>query len=154
MNYEWSSWAANYFSIFSAMKNHQYSDGPKSYNDKQPGTFTSVRPLIKEALLNNMWLYNTYSNTWYTPEEFVEKFSDNKYSNYDIAQILEHVVVRDPRAGIRAFYKQLEKTIIDLQEVTKSLRDKGEAFQLRVSDYYYNKSAAKKNDTNNGKSNL
>lgn len=126
------------------MKDNLHFSGAKSHHDNQAGNFTSLTPLVKEALRGGMWLFNKYNGSWYTPEEFLEKFSPDQYSNYDIMMILQNVVIRDPRAGIRAYHKQCDKEIADFAVKLKDLRDRGQAFELRVFDYNHSKSLGKK----------
>ncbi|MNW19330.1 hypothetical protein D3C71_2192700 [compost metagenome] len=50
------------------------------------------------------------------------------------------MVIRNPRAGIKAYYKELEERLIKMETETKALRDKGDAFTRKVLEYYQSKS--------------
>lgn len=107
--------------------------------DMQRGDIKKLMPIVKEALLHKMWLYNTYSGKWFTPEEFQATHEDREYNNFDIRGILEHTVIRHPRAGIRAYHKELNERIIKMETETRALREKGEEFTNKVIAYYQDK---------------
>lgn len=99
--------------------------------------------IVAEAKRSNCWLYNKLNNTWYTPEEFHEKYSGEKDSNINIRTLLENVSIRDPNAGIKAYHKALADKLNRFENETRELRERGEAFSKKVIDYYQSKSKDK-----------
>lgn len=114
----------------------KYQERQFSHNDLQPSSFSKISPIVKEAKLQKMWLYNKFSGNWYTPEEFQQKYQNGDYNNYDINNILENMVIRDPIAGISAFHKELDTRLEQMNIETRLLRQKGEAFEKKVIKYY------------------
>lgn len=120
----------------------KYADSTRlSHYDVQPADFKKLMPIVKEALLHKMWLYNTYSGKWFTPEEFQQAHENRELNNFDVRKILDHMVIRNPRAGIKAYYKELEERLVKMETETKALRDKGDAFTRKVLEYYQSKSS-------------
>lgn len=117
----------------------KYQERGFSHNDLQPSSFNRLLPLIKEAKMLRMWLFNKFSMNWYTLEEFEEKYSNTEFNNYDINNILENMVIRDPVAGVSAFHKQLDQRLQQMNAETSSLRQKGAEFEKKVIKYYQNK---------------
>jgi len=113
-----------------------------SHQDKQPSGFTSMA-IVAEARRSNCWLYNKLNHTWYTPEEFHEKYSNHTDTNFNIRSLLENISIRDPRAGIAAYHKLLESKLERYEKETAELRVKGENFTQRVLAYYQDKSRGK-----------
>lgn len=107
-----------------------------SHYDQQPACFTSLHPLLKEARIQNMWLYNRLSGNWYTPDEFEEKYREKQYTNYDMEGMLRNVSIRNPIAGIRAYHKKLNEKLEAMNKETEELRIKSELFNKKVIEYY------------------
>ncbi|MBB2148937.1 hypothetical protein [Pedobacter gandavensis] len=118
------------------MKEKDQTPRNLSHHERQPSSFNKVMPIVKEAKLQNMWLYNKLNGNWYTPDEFQTKYQNNEYNNFDVSRILENMVIRNPIAGVNAFHKQLNKELEDLSTATKILRERGEAFEKKVIEYY------------------
>lgn len=116
-------------------------DQPKrlSHYDQQPADREKLMPVVKEALRRNLWLYNKYNGNWYTPEEFTAKYRSTQLNNYELARMLEHIVIRDPRTGNVAYHKEIEKRIETFHQEIHALRSKGEAFLDKVLSYYQQK---------------
>jgi hypothetical protein len=45
-----------------------------SIHQQQIGDKKKLMPMVKEALLHKVWLYNKLNGNWYTPEEFQAKY--------------------------------------------------------------------------------
>jgi hypothetical protein len=117
-----------------------YQDNPRlSHWDQQRADKQKLIPIVKEALRLNMWLFNKYNNAWYTPEEFGLKYQNTELSNYEMARMLENIVIRDPRTGNSAYHKEIEKRIEAFHKEINELRTKGEAFLHKVVTYYQQK---------------
>jgi hypothetical protein len=117
-----------------------YQDNPKlSHYDQQPADREKLIPIVKEALRLNMWLYNKYNGNWYTPEEFGTKYKRTQLNNYEMARMLENMIIRDPRTGNTAYHKEIEKRIETFHKEINELRTKGEAFLHKVVSYYQQK---------------
>ena len=117
-----------------------YQDNPRLRHwDQQRADKQKLIPIVKEALRLNMWLFNKKNNTWYTPEEFGLKYQNTELSNYEMARMLENIVIRDPRTGNSAYHKEIEKRIEAFHKEINELRTKGEAFLHKVVTYYQQK---------------
>ncbi|KLT63886.1 MULTISPECIES: hypothetical protein [Pedobacter] len=110
--------------------------------DKQVGVFTSMA-IVGEAKRANCWLYNKLNNTWYTPEEFYEKYSNHRDTNFNLRTLLENISIIDPNKGIKAYHKALADKLAKFEAETKELRERGEVFSQRVINYYQAKSKDK-----------
>lgn len=110
-----------------------------SYHDQQRGDKKKLMPLVKEAILQNVWLYNKLNGNWYTPEEFQAKYENTELNNYQIKSILENMVLRDPKGGNTAYHKAIEQKIEQHHKEINELRNKGEAFLNKVINYYQHK---------------
>lgn len=110
-----------------------------SHYDQQPADREKVMPIVKEALRLNMWLYNKYNGNWYTPEEFSIKCRNTQMNNYELARMLENIIIRDPRTGNAAYHKEIEKRIEQFHKEINELRSKGEGFLHKVVSYYQQK---------------
>ncbi|WP_316826006.1 hypothetical protein [Pedobacter miscanthi] len=113
-----------------------------SHHDKKQGVFTNMA-IVAEAKRANCWLYNKLNNNWYTPEEFHEKYANQKDSNINIRTVLENISIRDPNSGIKAYHKALTDKLNRFENETRELRERGEAFSKKVIDYYQSKSKDK-----------
>lgn len=92
---------------------------------QQAAHFTNIHVMVKEALRNKCWIFNTYNKEWHSPEEFLSKFEKQTYSQGWI----ENFKIMNPYAGLKA---------ADIME--QKLREKRLLFQQRVFNYYQNKS--------------
>jgi hypothetical protein len=113
-----------------------------SHEDKKPGVFTNMA-IVAEAKRANCWLYNKLNNTWYTPEEFHEKYANHRDTNINIRTLLENISILDPNSGIKAYHKALTDKLCGFENETRELRERGEAFSKKVIDYYQLKSKDK-----------
>jgi len=113
-----------------------------SHHDKKQGVFTTMA-IVAEAKRANCWLYNKQNNTWYTPEEFHEKFANHQDTNINIRSLLENISIRDPNSGIKAYHKALAEKLFRFESETRELRERGEAFSQKVIEYYQLKSKDK-----------
>jgi hypothetical protein len=95
-----------------------------TYENQQTIHFTNITVLVKEALLNKCWIYNSYSKEWFSPEQFLERYKDVQYQQGWI----EHHKIMNPIAGLKAADLQIEK-----------INQKRTDFQQRVFEYYQNK---------------
>ena len=67
------------------------------------------------------WIFDPSTKTWYTPEEFQDKFS--KHSGFE--DFFAQCQVRDPQDGAEAAMKQAQQT-----------QDRLTAFVNKVVEYY------------------
>lgn len=111
-----------------------------SHHDQQLGDRKKLMPLVKEALLHKVWLYNKENGNWYTPEEFQAKYENTELNNYQITNILENMVMRHPKGGNIAYHKTIEQKTEQHRKEIDELRSKGESFLNKVIDYYQHKS--------------
>jgi len=109
-------------------------------HQRQQADFKQVMPLLVEAKLQKAWLYHKKFGCWYTPEEFEKEYSTRFLNNWDIEQLLENIVVRDPRAGNTAFQKAIRQKTEQYQMELAELTKKGESFLNKVIDYYKERS--------------
>jgi len=107
-----------------------------SHTDQQRGDFKRLMPIVKEAMLHQVWLYNKQNGNWYTPEEFQAEFAGKEYNNYEIREMLENMVIRDPRGGNTAFQKAIRQKTEQYHQELNELTNKGEAFLNKVIEYY------------------
>lgn len=112
-----------------------------SHNDRRRGDNNRLMPIVKEALMQKVWLYNKLNGEWYTPEEFQAKYAkaNVELNNYEIREMLENMVMRDPQGGNIAYHKAFEQLLIRHQEEINELISKGQAFFNKVIGYYQNK---------------
>ena len=110
-----------------------------SHYEQQRGDFKKILPIVKEALLQKVWLYNKFNGQWYTPEEFQAKYENREYNNYQISSILENMVMRDPIGGNAAYHKEIDKKVAQHHREITTLKEKGEAFLNKVIEYYQKK---------------
>jgi hypothetical protein len=110
-----------------------------SIHQQRIGDKKKLMPMVKEALLHKVWLYNKLNGNWYTPEEFQAKYENTELNNYQINSLLENMVLRDPKGGNTAYHKAIEQKIEQLHKEINELRSKGEAFLNKVIDYYQRK---------------
>lgn len=110
-----------------------------SHHDQQRGDKKKLMPLVKEALLQKVWLYNKENGNWYTPEEFQAKYESTELNNYQITNILENMVMRDPKGGNTAYHKAIELKIEQHHKEINELRSRGEKFLNKVIEYYQHK---------------
>ena len=106
---------------------------------REKGDFNVLMPIITEALLQKVWLYDKKFGRWYTPEEFTRQFSKRFMNIYDQEEFLENLILRDPRSGNAAFQKAILQKTAEYQKELAELTRKGETFLNRVIDYYKEK---------------
>jgi len=118
-----------------------YPQGVKmTHHQRQQADFKQVLPLLVDAKLKKAWLYHKGFGRWYTPDEFEKEYSTDFLNNRDVEQLLENMVVRDPRTGNSAFQKAIRQRTEQYQKDIAELTQKGEAFLNKVIDYYKEKS--------------
>lgn len=110
-----------------------------SHHDEQKADKSRLLPIVKEAGRLNVWLYNKYNGNWYTPEEFSAKYRNTELNNYEMARMLENIIIRDPRAGNAAYHKTIVEKRMQYEKEMAELMEKGEAFINKVIDYYQRK---------------
>lgn len=108
----------------------------KSWDNRSGPSFTALSPLVNEAKRCKLWLYNKADGNWYTPEEFMDTFSPQKFDHFKMLGFLEDIVIRDPIAGVKAGYKELDNRLLKMQHETSALRAKLEEFAKKALIYY------------------
>jgi hypothetical protein len=91
--------------------------------------FSSTDTLSDEASMQNMWIYDKDKHVWYTPEEFKALYGNRKMHFKD----LEHFVIRDPIAGIKAAHKEMKLQSTRMEELRERLHE----FSIKVFKYYW-----------------
>lgn len=99
--------------------NNEYNQSP------QPERTRGCKELVQEARSKDHWLYDPVSKTWYSPEEFWEKFGRIVTGN---EKFLALVQVRSPDDGINAGFQCLTDVQIKLADL-----------MVRVMSYYRKK---------------
>jgi len=112
-----------------------------SHNDQQRGDFKKLLPIVKEALLQKVWLYNKFNGAWYSPEEFQAMYQEKEMNNHQVNSLMNNIVMRDPRGGNVAYHKAIDQKIQQHQKEITELKEKGEAFINKVIDYYQQKAS-------------
>jgi len=112
-----------------------------SHNDQQRGDFKKLLPIVKEALLQKVWLYNKFNGAWYTPEEFQAIYRDKEMNNHQVNSLMNNIVMRNPLGGNAAYHKTIDQKIQQHQQEIAELKTKGEAFLNKVIEYYQQKSS-------------
>jgi beta-lactamase class D len=84
-------------------------------------TASTCAQLCKLANNKRFWIFDPSTKTWYTPEEFNEKFKAQSGFEDFFAQCQ----VRDPKDGVEAAMKQAHQT-----------QDRLTAFVNKVVEYY------------------
>lgn len=102
-----------------------------SHHGSQKGDWVRLRPLIKDALFANAWLYHKPTGKWWTPEEFEGYYNSQALCNHDIDQLLENTIIRPASSGIAAGEKQIINEAIQYSEKVNALKEKLEAFKLK-----------------------
>lgn len=88
-----------------------------------------VQKLVNDAIKQNRWLFQKEIKRWYTPEEYLEYM--NQFS-YDGSKDWEKIIILDPREGLLAADKMLEKLSIEVKDTTERMI----ILRKRVLDYY------------------
>jgi hypothetical protein len=96
----------------------------KIQENKRNACIMNINILVNEAMRHNSWIYEADNKTWYTPEEFLERFGQSNYSQGWI----EKFKIMDPIAGLKAADKQIQMII-----------EKRQDFQQKVFSYYQTK---------------
>ena len=101
--------------------------------------FNRLWYLYKEALNSNCFIYDKNKRVWYTPEEFREKYDNDRLTHTFITGLLEDLVIRDPVAGIKAGQSQIMVSIEKFKtEMDKDLLKLAE-FSRKTITYYQEK---------------
>jgi hypothetical protein len=89
-----------------------------------------ITAIYKEALKENMWVFDPSSKRWFTPEEFMEL-----YQRYDHLEMkwMKALEIRDPYDGLAAADQQVE-----------SICERRSIFEKRIIDYWKNKANKEK----------
>ncbi|RZK73632.1 MAG: hypothetical protein EOO85_16905 [Pedobacter sp.] len=111
----------------------------KSHADMQPGNFKKLFPIVKEAMLQGVWLYNKYNSRWYTPEEFQQQYENKEMIEFEVRSLMENIIMRDPRGGNTAYHKAIEQRTTQYLNDIAELKHKGEQFLNKVISYYQQK---------------
>ena len=99
--------------------NHEFNQ------TQQPERVRGCKEMVQEAKNKDFWLYDPITKTWYSPEEFWEKFGRIVTGN---EKFLAQVQVRHPVEGVSAGFQRLQDIQIKLDD-----------FIQRVLNYYRNK---------------
>lgn len=91
--------------------------------------FSSTDRLHEEALQQNLWIYDKNKHVWYTPEEFKAIYGGKSKHFHE----LEHFVIRDPIAGIKAAHKEMKLQADRMEELRERLHE----FSIKVFKYYW-----------------
>jgi hypothetical protein len=110
-----------------------------SHADRKKGDFARLMPIVKEAIIQGIWLYNKYSGRWYTPEEFQQHYQDKEMNEFEVRSLMENIVMRDPRGGNVAYHKAIDQKIEQFSKEIAELKSKGEEFLNKVIAYYQQK---------------
>jgi hypothetical protein len=81
--------------------------------------------IYKQALKEKMWVFDSTSKRWFTPEEFMEMYQ--RYDNLDVKWI-KALEVRDPYDGLDAADQQLD-----------SICERRFVFEKRIIEYWKSK---------------
>lgn len=116
---------------------HKYPETMKlTHHQRQQSDFSLLMPILVEAKLKKAWLYHKGFGRWYTPKEFEKEFATRYLNNYDVEQLKENIVVRDPKSGHSAFQKAIRQRTEEYERDLVELTKKGELFLNKVIDYY------------------
>lgn len=110
-----------------------------SHSDQQKSDSKRLMPIVKEALMQSVWLYNKYSGRWYTPEEFQSIYQNKEMTEFEVRSLLENMVIRDPKGGNAAYHKAIDQKIEQYKKEIAELKIKGETFLNKVIEYYQQK---------------
>jgi hypothetical protein len=87
--------------------------------------FSSTDTLSDEASMQNMWIYDKDKHVWYTPERVLKLYMA---TGKCILKDLEHFVIRDPIAGIKAAHKEMKLQSTRMEELRERLHE----FSIKV----------------------
>lgn len=107
-----------------------------SQYERMRGDFKLLWPVVKQAFADKIWLYNKSSGEWFTPEEFMLAYQKRELNNYEVHQLQQDLILRDPRQGNAAFFRAIEQKIEQHHKEINELREKGEHFLNKVIEYY------------------
>lgn len=107
-----------------------------SQYEKMRGDFKVLWPLVKKAFAEKIWLYNKLTGEWFTPEEFLLAYQKAELNNYEVRQLQQNMILRDPKQGNAAFFKAIDRKIEQHNKEISELKDKGENFLNKVIEYY------------------
>jgi ABC-type uncharacterized transport system ATPase component len=101
-------------------------------------------PIVKEAMLQGVWLYNKYNSRWYTPEEFQQQYENKEMIEFEVRSLMENIIMRDPRGGNTAYHKAIEQRTTQYLNDIAELKHKGEQFLNKVISYYQQKTSRRR----------
>ena len=107
-----------------------------SQYEKMRGDFKQLWPIVKRAFAEQIWLFNKLTGEWFTPEEFLAAYQKKEMNNYEVRQLQQDIILRDPKQGNAAYHKELNRKIEQYDKEISELREKGENFLNKVIDYY------------------
>lgn len=107
-----------------------------SQYEKMRGDFKLLWPVVKQAFADQVWLYNKLTGEWFTPEEFLAAYQKTVLNNYEIRQLQQNIILRDPKQGNAAYHKAINLKIEKHNKEISELREKGENFLNKVIEYY------------------
>jgi hypothetical protein len=107
-----------------------------SQYEKMRGDFKLLWPKVKQAFAEQVWLYNKLSGEWFTPEEFLAAYQKTELNNYEIGQLQQNIILRDPKQGNAAYHKAINAKIETHNKEISELRERGESFLNKVIEYY------------------
>jgi hypothetical protein len=88
-----------------------------------------ITALFKQAVANDMWLFDPASKRWFNPDEFMDMY--DRYDNLDVKWI-KNIEVRDPYEGLDAADQQVQ-----------SIMGRRSIFEKRIIEYYRTRSTKK-----------
>jgi hypothetical protein len=116
-----------------------------SQYEKMRGDFKLLWPVVKQAFAEQVWLYNKLCGEWFTPEEFLAAYQKTELNNYEIRQLQQNIILRDPKQGNAAYHKAINLKIERHNKEISELREKGENFLNKVIEYYQHLDQGNKN---------
>lgn len=91
--------------------------------------FSSTDTIAEEASMQNLWIYDKDKHVWYTPEEFKAIYGSQQMHFKE----MEHFVIRDPLAGIKAAHREMQQQSTRMEELRNRLHE----FTIKVFKYYW-----------------
>ncbi|RAJ25011.1 hypothetical protein [Pedobacter cryoconitis] len=85
-----------------------------------------LKHFVNEAIKSGYWIYEPDSKMWYTPEEFLHKYSDRKLNLRD--GWLDAFKIMNPLRGLDA-----------ADTIVQKINEKKAGFQKKILEYYQSK---------------
>lgn len=85
--------------------------------DRQRAALSTAERVSIQAKVDNCWIYDPKTKTWYSPDDFLEAYG--KY--FAGHELFNRVQLRNPIDGLNAGYKQLDKLHTRLLEFTQKV---------------------------------